>query len=153
MNKKVMQSREVAMVRRIINSFLLVLIAVWSTGAYAGGSNYRCIVERVSSASGDSGNSYQFYVDNYVGKVFTVDRASGVMVGALKNSYVTAPQVIDLGSSENAYKVVTTMRIDQGAGAGSNIYALTIEEFESGPQKPFVFLENGNVFFGQCEHF
>lgn len=39
------------------------------------------------------------------------------MTGALKNSYVTDPQVIDYGSTENSYKAVATMRKDQGAGS------------------------------------
>lgn len=141
------------MVRRISIFFTLFFGTAWVVEAAAVGQDYKCIVERVSSASGDSGNAYQFRVDNYVGKEFSVDRASGVMAGALKNSYLTEPQVVDFGSSDNSYKVVSTMRIDQGAGAGSNIYALTIEEFQSGPQKPFLFLENGNAFFGQCVRF
>lgn len=53
------------------------------------------------------------------------------MAGALKNSYVTAPQVIDYGSTENSYKAVATMRKDQGAGVGSSIYALTINEYKA----------------------
>lgn len=36
------------------------------------------------------------------------------MAGALKNSYVTDPQVIDYGSTEDSYKAVATMRKDQG---------------------------------------
>ena len=148
-----MQKKEFSMKRKIINFFIFIVFSGWTLTATAVGSDYKCVVQRVSSASGDSGNSYQFYVDSYVGREFSVDRTSGVMAGALKNSYVTDPQVIDFGSSENSYKVVATMRIDQGAGAGSNIFALTIEEFESGPKKPFVFLMNANVFFGQCEHF
>ena len=75
------------------------------------------------------------------------------MAGALKNSYVTKPQVIDPGSKGNAFKVVTTMRLEQGAGAGSNVYVLTINEYSSSPKKPFVFVENDEVFLGVCEHF
>ena len=75
------------------------------------------------------------------------------MAGVLKNSYSTRPQVIDWGSKDNSYKVVTTMKIKQGAGAGSNIYALTVLEYEQGTKKPFVYLDNEAVFFGYCEHF
>jgi hypothetical protein len=75
------------------------------------------------------------------------------MAGVLKNSYVTKPQVIDSGSKDNAFKVVTTMSIEQGVGAGSNIYALTIIEYDKSPKKPFIFLNNDVVFFGACEHF
>lgn len=75
------------------------------------------------------------------------------MAGALKNSGMTKPQVIDRGSNENSFKVVTTMRKDQGLGPGSNISALTIREFDDSQKKPFVFLSDDKVFFGTCEHF
>lgn len=42
------------------------------------------------------------------------------------------------------------MRKDEGIGYGSNIYALTINEYEATRQKPFVFMENDKVFFGTC---
>ncbi len=77
------------------------------------------------------------------------------MSGALKNSFVTDPQVIDFGSTGtgNGYKVITTMRTDQGLGAGSNIYALHISEYVEEDQKPFVFLHDSTVYLGQCKHF
>jgi hypothetical protein len=73
----------------------------------------------------------------------------------LKRDHLKVLQMISLGvvGRTLTYKVVTTMRKDQGAGAGSNIYALNIEEFESGPKKPFVFMENNKIFFGLCEHY
>lgn len=138
---------------KYLGCIVTIILIVLSTNVAAVGSDYKCKIERISFASGDSGNSYELYEEYYLGKGFTVDRKSGVMVGELKNSYVTDPQVIDFGSSENSFKVIASMRKDQGAGAGSNIYALTIEEFEVGAKKPFVFLKNSKVFFGFCEHY
>lgn len=89
----------------------------------------------------------------YIGKQFTVERRSGLMVGVLKNSYITKPVVIDMGSAENSYKVVTTLRREEGVGYGSNIYALIINEYENSPKKAFVFMENDEVYIGQCVHF
>jgi hypothetical protein len=128
-------------------------ISVLTTGVALASNDYRCTIERLSLASGDSGGIYDFNKKNYIGKQFTVERSSGLMAGALKNSYTTKPQVIDIGSKDNAYKVVTTMQLEQGVGAGSNIYALTVVEYAQGAKKPFVFLENDTVFFGYCEHF
>jgi hypothetical protein len=139
--------------KKYLGCVVTIILIVLSQNVAAVGSNYKCTIERVSFASGDTGNSYELYKKLYLGKGFTVDRKSGVMVGELKNSYVTEPQVIDYGSSENSYKVIASMRKEQGAGAGSNIYALTIEEFESGAKKPFVFLQNDKVFFGFCQHY
>ncbi|OAI15816.1 hypothetical protein A1507_13410 [Methylomonas koyamae] len=132
-------------------AILSVLVLI--SGNAIGGNDYRCTIERLSLAGGDSGVVYDLYKKNYVGEQFTVERASGVMAGLLKNSYVTKPQVIDMGSKENSFKAVTTMRKEQGAGAGSNVYALTVLEHEEGEKKPFVFLSNEMVFFGHCEHF
>lgn len=109
--------------------------------------DYRCTVERTISASESS------YSHIYVGKQFTVERKTGVMAGALKNSYVTEPQLIDYGSSENSYKVVSTLRREAGDVGGSNVYALTINEYKDGARKPFVFLNNDDVYLGWCEHF
>lgn len=110
-------------------------------------SDYRCTVERSVSASDVSLGHL------YIGKQFTVERKTGLMAGALKNSYFTDPQVIDYGDSGNSYKVVTTMRKDQGAGAGSSIFALTIMEFKEGERKPFIYLSDADAYLGWCEHF
>ena len=127
-----------------------VIALVAATNAWAS-EDYKCTVERVVSAvESDSRSNYN---QIFIGKQFTVERRSGRMAGALKNSYVTDPQVIDYGSAEESFKVVTTMRKDQGAGAGSNIYALTISEYREGAKKPFIFLENGDAYLGNCEHF
>ncbi|WP_339421295.1 MULTISPECIES: hypothetical protein [unclassified Pseudomonas] len=129
-----------------MKSWIGALFALsWAAGVSAG-SDYGCTIERVVGASDDA------YSQAYVGKKFNVDRLTGLMVGALKNSYVTNPQVIDHGSSKNSFKVVTTMRKDQGVGAGSNIYALTINEYQNGARKPFIFLNNDQAYIGWCEH-
>ena len=115
--------------------------------------DYRCTIDRVSVADGDNGPIYQEAHKYYVGKQFSVERKSGVMSGILKNSFVTRPQVIDMGGvKQNSYKVVQAMKINEGAGYGTNISALNISEFVESPKKPFVFLWNDTVWFGQCEH-
>ena len=125
----------------------MAVIAMIRAGNAWASPDYRCTVERAVSASESS------LAPMYIGKQFNVERNTGLMAGALKNSYVTEPQVIDHGSSENSYKVVTTMRKDQGAGAGSSLFALTINEYADGVRKPFVFLSDSDVYFGWCEHF
>jgi hypothetical protein len=76
------------------------------------------------------------------------------MAGALKNSYVTKPIVVDYGApKQNSYKVVTTMRITEGAGYGSHLYVLIVDEFVEDPVKPFAFLDNDTTYFGICRHF
>lgn len=123
-----------------------LLALAGATSAWAA-EDFRCTIESTVAAKEKRINRI------FVGKQFTVERRTGLMAGALKNSYVTDPQVIDYGSTENSYKAVATMRKDQGAGVGSSIYALTINEYEEGDRKPFIFLQNDEAFLGWCEHF
>lgn len=117
-----------------------------ATNAWAA-EDYRCTIESTVAATEKPINRI------FIGKQFTVERRTGLMAGALKNAYVTNPQVIDHGSTETSFKVITAMRKDQGAGAGSAIFALTINEYEEAARKPFIFLNNDEAYLGWCEHF
>ncbi|WP_147453674.1 hypothetical protein [Pseudomonas prosekii] len=125
----------------------IALATALGCGEAMAATDYRCTVERTDSTSKSSVGHV------FIGKQFTVERRTGVMAGALKNSYVTAPQVIDPGSTENSFKVMTTMQLDQGLGSGSALYALVVNEYQDGPRKNFVFLDGSDVYFGWCEHF
>jgi len=74
------------------------------------------------------------------------------MSGALKNNYITKPDVIDPGSSDNAFKSVATLRKEQSTGGGSVVFTLIVNEYVDSPIKPFVFLSNDVVYFGNCKH-
>ncbi len=134
-------------------SFLIALL-LFVSGSAEANSDYKCTIKRISTAEDAPNSTLKYYEkQGYIGKQFTVERSTGYIVGTIKNAYGTRPQVIDSGSKDNSYKVVTTMRLDEGAGSGTNIYALTIMEYIESPMKPFVFLQNDVVFFGTCEHF
>ena len=117
------------------------------------GEDYRCTIERLEISFSSNKSAVEGMRAAYVGKQFTVERRTGLMAGALKNSFVTSPQVIDPGSRDNSFKAVTTSRLDQGAGGGSAIYVLIIGEFLKTRKKPFMFTENDTLYFGTCEHF
>lgn len=143
----VMRKLRMSIQKALISAVLVASLATSIPDALA--SDYRCIVERVETPKSSDSPFHQLYV----GREFTVDRISGVMAGALKNNYVTSPEVIDRGSSDNAFKVLGSLRLDQGAGAGSNVYLLTINEYDSSPRKPFLFAQNDVAYFGYCTHF
>lgn len=111
--------------------------------------DYRCLVERVVTADPSTQPLEQKW---YVGEQFTVDRRTGVMVGALKNLSPTRPIVVDLGSSENSYKVVTIQEQGLGRGPG-HASLLVIKEFVDAPKKPFLFADDDRAYFGTCTHF
>lgn len=129
-----------------------LLMGLMSASSFAG-DDYKCVIERLFISGSKTFEANQLFVKLYIGKEFTVERVTGLMAGALKNAYVNAPIVVDYGSKENSYKVLNYLKLGEGAGAGSNIYALDVMEYEEGPKKPFVFLRNSEVFFGSCTHF
>lgn len=140
--------------KRILPYSFVVVAAATSlpTNVHAG-TDYRCTIEQSRDVDGDESTLIASQRKFYVGREFTVDRKSGIMIGALKNSYATAPVVVDVGSKGNSFKAVTTMRRDQGAGAGSTVFTLVVKEFAETPKKPFVFLDDVTVYFGTCVHF
>ena len=147
-------SIDAAMPTLLRRGTLLLALAAAGTDASAQAlQDYRCLIERVATAGTPPNKSLEFQAQNYVGKEFTVERRTGLMAGVLKNSYLTKPQVIDLGTNDNSYKVVTTLRREEGAGRGSNVYTLVVNEYVKPPRKPFVFLENDSLYFGTCVHF
>ena len=120
--------------------------------AVLGRSDYLCTIERFSQAEGDFGPIYKIVTDGLLGKQFTIDRATGITVGALKNSTDSIPTVIDPGDSENSFKVMSSVGVDRGM-RGTTLTALNVLEHLPGKKKPFVYLINDGVFFGTCESF
>ncbi len=116
-------------------------------------SDYRCVITSRASAGDESLAVKKSQEKIYLGQEFTVERRTGLMAGILKNSYFTKPQVIDSGSKDNSFKVINSLRLEEGLGSGTNIYALTINEFERTEKKGFVFLVNDTVYLGTCKHF
>lgn len=109
--------------------------------------DYKCIISNILN-SDVSGNLIE--VERYsVGKMFTINRKTGLTSGALTNSFLNAPLVLDRGSKDNSFKAITTMRND----ITTNVYVLVVEEYIEGNQKPFIFINNTTVYHGLCEHF
>lgn len=140
------------MTGQMVSALLLIIFSIGNVNASQASDDYRCTIERFSQAQGDVGPSYKMLKESFVGKQFTVDRASGITVGALKNSTNSKPTVIDRGNRENSFKVVSMLGADQGM-PGTTVTALNVMEFVEGNRKPFNFMINDGVFFGTCEPF
>lgn len=115
--------------------------------------DYKCTVNRLVVNDQKNVEVLQSMTSYYVGKEFTIDRRTGIMAGVLKNSYLTKPKIIDSGSSENSFKAITTLTLEQGLGSGTNVHVIVVREYEDGLKKPFVFLDNDEVYMGMCIHF
>jgi hypothetical protein len=55
--------------------------------------------------------------------------------------------------NNSAAQIFMSTLNEEGAGGGSSIYALTINEYDDRDRKPFIFLQNDEAFLGWCEHF
>ncbi|RZI54719.1 MAG: hypothetical protein EOP12_01330 [Pseudomonas sp.] len=126
-----------------------VIISASSVFAQTVG-DFRCKVHLVTSASSLTAAEQRLLDSTYVGKEFTVERRTGHMAGALKILSPVDPQIIDSGSSENSFKMIASMRRDQGIGAGTAIYSLVINTFDSNFNKPFLFTYNTTAYRGTC---
>jgi hypothetical protein len=137
---------------RTFNLIAITAALLWHSAVVAR-PDYRCKIERVHNAAGEARDSLVHQErKTWIGKEFSVDRQSGSMSGALKNNYITKPDVIDPGSSDNAFKSVATLRKEQSTGGGSVVFTLIVNEYVDSPIKPFVFLSNDVVYFGNCKH-
>jgi hypothetical protein len=129
----------------IVTLFSCVIPPAWA--------DYRCKVERLYNAAGEGKDSIVHQQrKTWIGKEFSVARLTGTMSGALKNNYLTRPVIVDSGSANNSFKVVATLTKEQSIGGGSAVFTLIVNEYVDTPQKPFVFLSNDDVYFGQCRH-
>jgi len=127
--------------------FVIILILIFSFQAFAF-NDYKCLINNVVTANSE-GELIEIGDKSVINKIFTVDRKTGAMAGPIKNNYFSNPEVLDYGSQENSFKVLSTMKNE----ITTNIYVLTVEEFADSSKKPFVFLSNTDVFYGYCEHF
>lgn len=147
--KKVARSARLA--QSTWSALALVIVAVPASAQSL--TDFRCTIDRVVPAPALPKPQLDFLRQSYEGKEFTVERRTGVMAGVKKMASTTQPQVIDIGSDQNSYKVVTTMRRDQGVGFGSNVYVLVINTFDAAAKKPFLFTDNAEAYIGTCVPF
>ena len=115
--------------------------------------DFRCKVDSVISAPALRAAERRMLDETYVGKEFTVARRTGQMAGVLKVLSPVDPQIIDIGGMANGFKMVATMRRDQGAGSGSAVYSLVVNTFDDAPAKPFLFTYNATAYVGTCVMF
>lgn len=137
--------------RTFLHASTWLAAAVAVVGAHAQ-EDYRCKIDRVHNAEGDGPKSLVHMArKSLIGKEFSVSRESGAMSGPLRNNHRSKPVVIDTGSTENSFKVVSTLNPNE-IGPGSAVFALVVNEYVDGARKPFVFLSSDTVYFGTCQH-
>lgn len=127
--------------------FLCFLFFVICFSCTANG-DYQCHIQTIGNPDGH-GSNRKYLEKNFLGKIFTVDRSTGVMTGAIKNDYVGKPTVIDYGSKENSFKVLSSLS-KEAKTAGTYVTVLVVEEHSESNKKPFTYMDNLDVLFGYC---
>lgn len=140
--------------RNLLAATPLALSFCVGTVAAAPLRDYRCTVEQVITLRESTGLTVEEAGRRSSPMEFTVDRNTGIMVGALKNSWGSyKPRIVDPGSTENSFKVVTIMDRTNSWGPGTSVEYLTITEFWDGPRKGFTFIDELGIYAGTCTHF
>jgi hypothetical protein len=134
------------MIKKIL--FLTFLLS-FSLSAKADLNSYVCEIKQVIEVN-DNGLMVKhvgIYKD-FIGKKFTIDRVSGVMIGdAFATTYDKTITVIDKGSKDNAYKAIVTSN-------PPNIWVkyIVVNEFHSTKIKSFWGTTDTNtILSGQCK--
>ena len=130
---------------------LLAIIFLVPNLTDAGQLAYKCEILSELKLSANGTLRTEAGYDFYIGKVFHVDRKSGVLLGAnLTNSGYEKIDVLDPGSDEMSFKVVWMSAIVGNTG-GRNVRYLEVREFEKKFEKPFILVTSGTVLTGTCE--
>ena len=129
-----------------MKTFIAILLV--STTCHAGLLEYSCTV-RTELSLNDDGLLKPYPLPQAVGSTFIVDRQRGTILGKpMRNTTAAEVRVLSRGSKESAFKVISIA--SDGAGKATTDL-LTIHEFVSPRQKPFVALTSlGEVYSGTC---
>ena len=125
--------------------YLFVLLMLASINAYSEYDTYSCVIKQSQFVSNQGMLADQPRHKNLVGEGFSVDKNTGVIVGALTTDNLGAqPSIIDYGSKDQAFKVIIPYYPE------TTVDLLLIEEYSSNNQKPFTFITLGSIFTGLC---
>lgn len=111
-------------------------------------SDYVCNILDVRNLSRDGRIVDESTFKITIGMQFGVRRTTGEIFGKpLSNSNANGtPRVLDIGSREQAYKVITIYE------PFISVSYLQINEYEDGLDKPFIFYDVRTIYSGLCRH-
>lgn len=131
----------------LLSRLFLLSIVLAPTPLIAGRYDFKCMPTHASTLS-DEGVLEADKTFQSLSKPFIIDRESGRVIGGLLDNAGMQILLIDKGSSQQSFKVHahTTTRV-------VHAMYLQVNEFASGPRKPFMGIRSPNsvVVTGFCE--
>jgi hypothetical protein len=118
------------------------------TRQIAGKESYVCTV-RAAASLDDQGRLTAVTDDIHrqaVGATFTVDRTTGRIIGGVGNNASFETRQVVFTPPDNPFYVVSYSH-----GPNRNVEFLSIRDWATSPQKPFLLAESTFVFTGTCE--
>ncbi len=127
--------------------FLLLIFISYNSYSYQIDA-YKCKVIGGKEVQSNGNLEATGYTNHYTNTEFVVDKETGKVIGKLINSNPQGkPQVLDYGSPQQAFKVLTVYR------PIVSVDLLTINEFEESHDKTFLFQKGSTIFHGLCNPF
>ena len=132
---------------------LLLLAAIFalfnSYSSWGGEKEYHCTIKSVFTLTGNG--NLKSYDDKSILKSFLVDKNSGLVKGNwLGNEVWPTKTIIDSGSSEQSFKLLTLSADVIGTNGGKHAQYLQVEEFAETLEKPFMWTDGNFVVTGVC---
>jgi hypothetical protein len=126
---------------------MIVLLSFFITdNAFAGDLSYICQVDHIYSLSEKAVLATSAYENEMKGSSFSVSRVTGEIIGEVVPTIMAkSTRVINNGSKDNSFKAV--------AEFDGQIQVIEVQEFRSGPIKPFVASSMGGagIVTGTCK--
>lgn len=116
--------------------------------ATAADGDYRCRIVDVRSVEPDGSlETTRFWLDVAKHSPLVIDRVSGVVVHPMLDNSLGDNQVLDVGSSEHSFKLLSRFGL-HGGFPGVNYYE--VDEYDEGPEKSLRVMAHNYVFSGIC---
>jgi hypothetical protein len=131
-------------------SLTLATLSTLVSPAHAGPFSYECEIKSVQQLS-DEGFLVEGLPIYKVGDSFHIERATGVVLGGgIGNSSYPVRQVLDPGSAESGYKLLTLSNTVPGTDGSRNAIYIEVKEWAEAFIKPFVVFTGTHVIAGAC---
>ena len=129
---------------------LTVIFALFNSySSWGGEKEYHCTIKSVFKLT-DDGN-LKSYDNNSLLTTFLVDKNSGLVKGTwLGNEVWPTKTIIDSGSSEQSFKLLTLSADVIGTNGGKHAKYLQVEEYAETLEKPFMHTDGSIVATGVC---